>query len=146
MTFIMMTLYIMTLSIKTPDIPTFSIMTFNIKSLGIMTLKIIYQWFNIVNHETIIFNKVIGWGLSCSSKIPFGSPTISKIFLSTYVKTSRSVHIVTSSRGRQLETYLTDLTTPAKPRCPNKKNKRLGNGSIHHGINYLVSNEMKWDK
>jgi hypothetical protein len=36
--------------------------------------------FLIINDEIMaIFNERIGWGLSCSSKIPYGLPTVSEI-------------------------------------------------------------------
>ncbi len=50
----------------------------------------------------MMFNKLIGRGLSCRSKIPCGLPTISAQLSSTSNKTSWLARTMTSSKDKQI--------------------------------------------
>ncbi len=53
-----------------------------------------------MNIIIIVFNKLIGQGLTCWSKTPCLLPTVSALLSSTSIKTSQQVHTVTSSKDR----------------------------------------------
>ncbi len=81
--------------------------------------------FNIIKYNKIkilvISSKRIERGLSCWSKIPHGSPTISKMLSSTSTKTLRIAHPVTSSVDRWIQAYSIGIAILGKLSCPNKK-------------------------
>ncbi len=69
----------------------------------------------------IIFNKWIGWGMSCWSKIPRGSPTISEIEANLHQDFPASTH--NNFMDRWTGAYSIGLTIPEKLSCPNNNNK-----------------------
>ncbi len=77
----------------------------------------------IINFEMIqTFGKSqvsIMLGLSCSSKIPFGSQTISELLLSGSINVLQQACKVTSSKNKQIGAYPIGLTFPGRLICPN---------------------------
>ncbi len=71
----------------------------------------------------IIFTSELCEDQAATSKIPRGSPTISKIASSTFIKTLRPVCTATSSKDRQTGAYSIGQTIPGKLNCTNRENK-----------------------
>ncbi len=69
----------------------------------------------------MIFNKWIVRGLSRWSKAPCGSPTISEIYWSSSVKTSRPACTTTYSKDGYVGAYSIGLTLLGKQGYPSKK-------------------------
>ncbi len=94
--------------------------------LTLSTSAIITQLFEmkLIKVKIIIFNKWIGWGLSCSSKIPRWLPTIWQILSSTFSKTLWPAYTATSSKERRIEAYSFGLSNLGKLGYSNLKKKK----------------------
>ncbi len=85
-----------------------------------------------------IFNNRIGLGLSCWSKIPFGSPTISKLLLPTSIKTSWPVRTATSSKYRQIGVYLNGITIQGKIWLPKEGEEETESALTAHPGEHVI--------
>ncbi len=85
------------------------------------------QFFHLIINITwyIIFNKWRVCGLSCWSKIHYGSPPICNILLSTSFKTLWAACMATSSKDKQIGVYSIALTIRGKLCCTNKKTIKM---------------------